>query len=122
MGEHVLPGRASRPVLASVKYDAPAEGVGSGVYRLRRLGRPGVGVYPHLAEVVTETRLHDSAVGLIQRSARRAEHLANDGRHSLRLGGESWTFCGMTSEALVAALGTLAGRSDRAPARALALQ
>src|SRR5215207_9091956 len=83
--------------------DVPAKGIGLRAHGPRRLRRIRIYMHSHLTEVVAEARFHEGAGGLIQRLARRTEHLVDDRRH----GTKSGLVCRTSLQALLVALGAL---------------
>ncbi len=76
---------ACSPSRANGKYrpqtpNSISHRVGPGVDRLGRSRRPRIGMHPHPAEIITETRLHEGAGRRVERLAGRAQNIMDNGR------------------------------------------
>ena len=70
-----------RLILSRSEHDVSSGGVGQRVDRLRRAGRPRIRMDTHVAEVMTETRLHERSGSLVERHPGRTQNLVNDRRN-----------------------------------------
>ena len=80
MRQQAAPRRRPGRVAAGAEDDVPAHGVGERLDGARRLGRAGVGVDAHTAEVVAEAPLQRRADGRVERPSGGREHLVHDPR------------------------------------------
>jgi len=62
-----------------IKDDVIADGIGQRVDGLRRLRSPGIGMHPHLAEVMAEAGLHEGTRRRRKRLTRGVQNLMHDG-------------------------------------------
>jgi hypothetical protein len=70
----------SGTILTRAEYDVVSNGIGAGVYRLRRRRLSITGMYSHMAEVMCEPRFHELAYPCLEGLAGRAQCLL----HALR--------------------------------------
>jgi hypothetical protein len=117
MREQLLSDYCCRSVLFLCKHHISPHRVGQRIHRSRRLGGRGVGMHPHLTEVVPKTRLHEGAGRWIQWLAGGAKNFVDDWRHL----GRFHRIDGFALQLIVLTLRTFAAASV-IPTRALALQ
>jgi len=79
MGDEPLPCFGSRFVLAGCKRHVAAHCVCCGIDGLGRLLGFFIGVNPDLAEIMSKARLQKGSRTWVERLARRAQHVMNDG-------------------------------------------
>ena len=118
--EKPAPVLARRRILICAEDDIVAHCVSQRIHRTRRCCRVCIGVHANLAEVMAEARLHETACGGVERLAGRAQHLADDGRHSPSFHMNAGMV--LPPQAFLAALLAFAGRSRDAAAGAFALE
>ena len=75
MRQQVLPGIGLRRIAVGAEDYIWADGVGERPDRLRRFRRPGIGMDPDLAEVLSEAWFEEGTGRAVERLARRTEYL-----------------------------------------------
>jgi hypothetical protein len=78
VGEEFAPGRRAGPILTGREDNVLPDRVGQGIHRASRLGRPGVGMHAHAAEVPAKTRLKEGSRRGVERLARGTQDLSHD--------------------------------------------
>lgn len=79
MGEQLLAGRVSRPVVSRTEHNLWADGIGERIYGMSGFVCDGVGMHAHFAEVVSEARLHDGSCPGVKWLAGRAQNFVDEG-------------------------------------------
>jgi hypothetical protein len=80
MGDQALPAQRTWREQPRAEYDMIARRVGIGAYRFCGLRRSRIRVHANLAEIMSETPLHECTRSHVERSARRRQHMAHKRR------------------------------------------